>query len=113
MWSQVLAVTDATMGVNYGLNKVRFPAPVPVGSKLRLTATLADVEEIKGGVQLTVAARHRARGRRQAGLHRRAGLPLLRLTVPLFRPEAPSAAPPAGRHPDPAGPPKATISPST
>jgi len=42
------------MGVNYGLNKVRFPAPVPVGSKVRLTATLADVVEVKGGLQLTV-----------------------------------------------------------
>jgi acyl dehydratase len=56
MWSQVLTVTDTTMAVNYGLDKVRFPAPVPVGSKIRLTATLADVEEIKGGYQLTVSA---------------------------------------------------------
>ena len=56
MWSQVLTVTDSTMAVNYGLNKVRFPAPAPVGSKVRLTATLADVEEIKGGYQLTVSA---------------------------------------------------------
>jgi len=56
MYSQVLTVTDATMGVNYGLNKVRFPAPVPVGSKLRLTATLKDVEEIAGGLQLTIGA---------------------------------------------------------
>jgi acyl dehydratase len=56
MWSQVLTVTDSTMGVNYGLNKVRFPAPVPVGAKVRLTATLTGVEEIKGGLQLTVAA---------------------------------------------------------
>ncbi|HSZ40798.1 MAG TPA: MaoC family dehydratase [Trebonia sp.] len=55
MWSQVLTVTDMTMGINYGLNKVRFPAPVPVGSKVRLTATLADVAEVKGGLQLTVA----------------------------------------------------------
>ena len=54
MWSQVLTVTDTTMAVNYGLNKVRFPAPVPVGSKIRLTATLVDVEEVKGGLQLTV-----------------------------------------------------------
>jgi len=54
MWSQVLTVTDVTMGVNYGVNKVRFPAPVPVGSKIRLTATLVDVEEVKGGLQLTV-----------------------------------------------------------
>jgi acyl dehydratase len=56
MWSQVLTVTDSRMAVNYGLNKVRFPAPVPVGSKVRLTATLADVEELKGGYQLTVSA---------------------------------------------------------
>ena len=56
MWTQVLTVTDAGMAVNYGLNKVRFPAPVPVGSKIRLTATLKDIEEIKGGVQVTVAA---------------------------------------------------------
>ena len=56
MWSQVLTVTDASMAVNYGLNKVRFPAPVPVGSKVRLTATLADVAEITGGHQLTVTA---------------------------------------------------------
>jgi len=54
MWSQVLVVTDAGIAVNYGLNKVRFPAPVPVGSKIRLTATLVDVEEVKGGLQLTI-----------------------------------------------------------
>lgn len=55
MWSQVLTVSDVTMGVNYGLNRVRFPAPVPVGSKVRLTATLADVAEVPGGLQLTVS----------------------------------------------------------
>ncbi|MCW2676783.1 MAG: Enoyl-CoA hydratase [Modestobacter sp.] len=54
MYSQVLTVSDAKMGVNYGLNKVRFPAPVPVGSKIRLTATLKDVEEVAGGLQLTI-----------------------------------------------------------
>jgi acyl dehydratase len=52
MWSQILQVTDVGMGVNYGLNRVRFPAPVPVGSRIRLTATLVDVEEVKGGLQL-------------------------------------------------------------
>lgn len=54
MWSQVLLVSDTTMAVNYGLNRVRFPAPVPVGSKVRLTATLVDVAEVDGGLQLTV-----------------------------------------------------------
>lgn len=56
MWSQILVVSDMTMGINYGLNKVRFPAPVPAGSKVRMTATLLDTEEVKdGGLQLTVA----------------------------------------------------------
>ena len=56
LWLQVLTVTDATAAVNYGLNKVRFPSPVPVGAKIRLIATLTDVEEVKGGLQLTVSA---------------------------------------------------------
>ena len=56
MYSQVLSVTDAVMGVNYGLNKVRFPAPVPVGSRIRLTATLNEATEIAGGLQLTIGA---------------------------------------------------------
>ena len=53
--SQVLQVSDTVMGVNYGLNKVRFPSPVPVGSKVRLTARLASVEQVAGGLQLTLA----------------------------------------------------------
>jgi acyl dehydratase len=48
---QVLKVSDAVMGVNYGLNKVRFPSPVPVGSKVRATATLKELTEIAGGLQ--------------------------------------------------------------
>lgn len=40
-------------GVNYGLNRVRFPAPMPVGEKVRMRATLASVEEIQGGAQIT------------------------------------------------------------
>jgi acyl dehydratase len=43
-----------TTKVNYGLNKVRFPSPVPVGSRIRLTARLASVEDVAGGVQVTV-----------------------------------------------------------
>ena len=53
--SQVLTVTDSKMGVNYGLNKVRFPAPVPVGSKVRARVVLKDVEEVAGGLQNTLA----------------------------------------------------------
>jgi acyl dehydratase len=56
MWGDVLTVTDATTAINYGLNKVRFPAPVPVGSRIRLTATLTDVTEVAGGLQVTASA---------------------------------------------------------
>jgi acyl dehydratase len=41
-------------GVNYGLNRVRFPAPVPVGSRVRARATLAHAEPIAGGLQVIV-----------------------------------------------------------
>ncbi len=40
------------MGVNYGCEKVRFPAPVPVGAKVRCGATVDEVEEIAGGAQV-------------------------------------------------------------
>jgi len=39
--------------INYGLNKLRFPAPVPVGKRIRARCTLLGVEEVKGGVQIT------------------------------------------------------------
>ncbi|MFF6835135.1 MULTISPECIES: MaoC/PaaZ C-terminal domain-containing protein [unclassified Streptomyces] len=52
---QVMAVEGVRMGINYGTEKVRFPAPVPVGSRLRATAVLAKVEEVAGGVQVTAA----------------------------------------------------------
>ena len=55
MLAEVLVVTDTAMGVNYGLNKVRFPSPVPVGSKVRASATLTDVTEIAGGLQYVLA----------------------------------------------------------
>ena len=41
------------MGVNYGANKVRFPSPVPVGSELRMGVTVASVDDVDGGVQVT------------------------------------------------------------
>ncbi|MDR3079954.1 MAG: MaoC family dehydratase [Streptomyces sp.] len=52
---QLLQVEGVKMGVNYGTNKVRFPAPVPVGSRLRSTATITSVEDVPGGVQVSVA----------------------------------------------------------
>jgi len=51
---KVMEIKKKRMGVNYGLNKVRFPAPVPEGAKLRMKADLAELEEIKGGVQVVI-----------------------------------------------------------
>jgi acyl dehydratase len=52
MMSGRLSVEGARMGVNYGLNRVRFPAPVPVGSRVRGLIELSEVSEITGGVQV-------------------------------------------------------------
>ncbi|GCD46958.1 MaoC family dehydratase [Streptomyces paromomycinus] len=49
---QLLRVDNVKMGINYGVDKVRFPAPVPVGSRVRATARIAGVAEVSGGVQL-------------------------------------------------------------
>jgi acyl dehydratase len=51
--TQVMRVEGISMGVNYGINKLRFPAPVPVGKRLRVGATLASVDDIAGGAQGT------------------------------------------------------------
>ncbi|MYY11413.1 dehydratase [Streptomyces sp. SID4919] len=52
---QVFQVEGVRMGLNYGTDKVRFPAPVPVGSRVRATAELRKVAEAGGGVQVTAA----------------------------------------------------------
>jgi acyl dehydratase len=54
MSAKAFAVSDTRMGVNYGLNRVRFPAPVPSGSRLRGRFKLVRFEPIDGGAQLTV-----------------------------------------------------------
>jgi acyl dehydratase len=53
---EVVDVGGAAMGINYGTNKVRFPAPVPVGSRLRVGVTLADATTFEGGAQVTLDA---------------------------------------------------------
>jgi len=50
--ADVLEVTEYGVGINYGLNKVRFPAPVPVGSRIRVSGTIGSVTEIPGGYQV-------------------------------------------------------------
>jgi acyl dehydratase len=51
---EVFSMEGFAFAINYGLNKVRFPAPVPVDSKLRMRAKLAELEEIPGGAQMVM-----------------------------------------------------------
>ncbi|MEU9242485.1 MaoC family dehydratase [Streptomyces shenzhenensis] len=54
LFTELLDVQGVTTKVNYGLNKVRFPAPVKAGSRIRLAGRLTDVEDVPGGVQIVV-----------------------------------------------------------
>ncbi len=51
---EIVRVEGISMGVNYGVNKVRFPQPVTVGSRVRATGTLTDATEVAGGVQAVI-----------------------------------------------------------
>jgi acyl dehydratase len=54
LWSELLRVDGVGMALNYGLNRLRFPSPVPVGTKIRLRARVVSVADVSGGgVQLT------------------------------------------------------------
>jgi acyl dehydratase len=52
LWSELIQVDKIGMALNYGLNRLRFPAPVPVGSRIRLEGKLASASEIAGGVEI-------------------------------------------------------------
>lgn len=54
--TQRLEVSDARASINYGLDKVRFPAPLPVGRRWRGRAKVEEVEEVKGGYQVKMLA---------------------------------------------------------
>ncbi|KOV56225.1 MaoC family dehydratase [Streptomyces sp. MMG1121] len=63
LFGDLLHITGISMSVNYGLEKVRFPSPVPVGARIRLHGTVESVEEIKGdGVQTRLAFTVEAEG---------------------------------------------------
>ena len=61
--SEVVSVSGIAMGVNYGCNRVRFPAPVEVGSRLRLGASLESVDDIAGGAQVVMGLRFEVEGK--------------------------------------------------
>jgi acyl dehydratase len=64
---EIWRVEGMTMGLNYGINRLRFPAPVPVASKLRLGARLAAVEDITGGAQATLELTFEVEGQDKPG----------------------------------------------
>ena len=74
-------VNDVRMTVNYGLNRVRFPAPVPVGSRLRGHFKLMSFETIPGGAQMVVEVTCRTRGPLKARVRGRIGGETLPLTA--------------------------------
>ncbi len=51
---QLIAVEELSMGINYGVNKVRFPTPVPAGSRIRASAEITEGDEVAGGVQVVI-----------------------------------------------------------
>ena len=51
---QIIDATGFRMGVNYGAEKIRFPSPVPVGSRVRASATLDEATPFEGGVQMNL-----------------------------------------------------------
>ena len=52
---ELFSIEGFAFGLNYGVNKVRFPAPLPVGSRVRMRAALASVEDVPGGIQVATA----------------------------------------------------------
>ncbi|MGH3786333.1 MAG: MaoC family dehydratase [Pseudonocardiaceae bacterium] len=64
---QTYRVEGSTMVINYGLNKVRFPAPVPVGSTIWAEVVLAEATEVTGGLQLVLRATLQIEGSAKPG----------------------------------------------
>jgi acyl dehydratase len=79
LWSELLQVENVGMAVNYGLNRLRFPAPVPVGSRIRLEGKVVSASEVRrsGGRS---RPHHEGRELGEAGPGGRGGVPLLRLS---------------------------------
>jgi acyl dehydratase len=65
---ELVQVTDAATGINYGLDRVRFPAPLPVGAQWRGGVELLEVSEIGGGVQIKVRATIEVKGSEKPSL---------------------------------------------
>lgn len=62
LMAEIFSVTDVVTGVNYGLDRLRFPAPVPVGARIRLRGEVTQAAAIQGGTQITVTATFEVEG---------------------------------------------------
>lgn len=62
LW-EIFSVEDVNMILNYGLNRVRFPAPLPVGSRIRMHVSLAEMLEIPGGIQVVYHLEYEIEGK--------------------------------------------------
>ena len=68
MLADLIRSEGVALAVNYGLNRVRFTSPVPVGARVRAAASLKEVEELGGGVQLVLAERVEIEGQEKPAL---------------------------------------------
>ena len=68
LMSELISVSDATMGINYGTEKLRFTSPVPSGSRVRLHAKLVRAERRGNGVVYTVAVQVEIEGQEKPAL---------------------------------------------
>lgn len=64
---EVVTITGADVVLNYGSNRVRYPAPVPAGARLRATIELPAVEDVAGGVQATFRLTYEVEGQQKPG----------------------------------------------
>jgi acyl dehydratase len=59
---ELYTIENVAFALNYGANKVRFPSPLKVGAKVRMRATLSNVEDVAGGVQITTTCTFETEG---------------------------------------------------
>jgi acyl dehydratase len=62
LFDQIFVVADVRMVINYGLNRVRFPAPLRGGSQLRMHVTLIEATDLEGGVQVVYHLEYEVQG---------------------------------------------------
>jgi acyl dehydratase len=66
LMTEAFRVEDLTMGINYGMDRLRFPAPVPAGSKIRAGATLTDIKQTPPGWLASIRVRIQVEGQKKA-----------------------------------------------